>query len=365
MDGGMSVTVVYVDSVFLLNALMDYFLLLAAGRLAGIAPHRLRYVLAAVLGGTYAVAVFLPGGGFLASPMVKLAAGSLVGLVAYGGEPRLLRMLLLFLGVSCGMAGAVLTVGLLAGGGVPMMSGIFYTDVSFRVLLIAATAAYVVLTVVFRASAKHGVQGELLPVKICILGKVQDLTALWDTGNGLRDPVGGESVLVVAGGSIREILPKGLRFLLGSEQLSHPSEMMELLCCAAPELHPRLLPYRAVGVRSGLLLTIRTDWIEVAGQRYPHGLIGLAPTELGTGYSALWGGEGKRGRHEKLADHMAAAPGSTGTASGRWNPLYWRQRSPASTTGQIPGSGAPVQTGSGGGQEGTHRAQSSTCGVHR
>lgn len=358
-------TVVYVDSVFLLNALMDYFLLLATGRLAGISPHRLRYALAAVLGGAYAVSVFLPGVGFLASPAVKLAAGTLVGLVAYGGESRLLRMLLLFLGVSCGMAGAVLTVGLLAGGGVPMMSGVFYTDVSFRVLLIAATAAYVVLTVVFRASARHGIRGELLPVKICIDGKIQNITALWDTGNGLRDPVGGSSVLVVESGSIREILPRGLRFLLESERLERPAETMELLCHAAPELHPRLLPYHAVGVRSGLMLAIGTDWIEVAGRRYLHGLIGLSPTELGTGYTALWGGEGKGGRHEKFAGYMAADPGSAGTASGRGDSLHRRQRDPASTTGEVPRGGAPLSVGSGGGQEGAHRTQPATCGVHR
>ena len=54
-------TVVYIDSVFVLNALMDYLLLLSAGRLAGVPLRRGRYVLGALLGGGYAAAVFLPG----------------------------------------------------------------------------------------------------------------------------------------------------------------------------------------------------------------------------------------------------------------------------------------------------------------
>ena len=54
-------TVVYVDSVFVLNALMDYLLVLCAARLAGIPLRRRRYLLAGLLGGAYAVAVFLPG----------------------------------------------------------------------------------------------------------------------------------------------------------------------------------------------------------------------------------------------------------------------------------------------------------------
>lgn len=52
---------VYVDSVFVLNALMDYLLVLSVGRLAGIPLRRGRYLLAGLLGGAYAVAVFLPG----------------------------------------------------------------------------------------------------------------------------------------------------------------------------------------------------------------------------------------------------------------------------------------------------------------
>ena len=51
-------TVIYVDTLFLLNATVDYLLLLAAARLAGEPLRRLRFALGAVLGGGYAVAIF-------------------------------------------------------------------------------------------------------------------------------------------------------------------------------------------------------------------------------------------------------------------------------------------------------------------
>lgn len=41
-------TVVYVDSVFVLNAAMDYLLLLLTARLAGVPLRRRRYLLAAL-----------------------------------------------------------------------------------------------------------------------------------------------------------------------------------------------------------------------------------------------------------------------------------------------------------------------------
>jgi len=51
------VQVVYIDSLFLLNTMMDYLLLIASARLAGEPLRRLRIAVAALLGGGYAAAV--------------------------------------------------------------------------------------------------------------------------------------------------------------------------------------------------------------------------------------------------------------------------------------------------------------------
>ncbi|MDO4316294.1 MAG: sigma-E processing peptidase SpoIIGA, partial [Oscillospiraceae bacterium] len=280
-------TVIYADSVFVLNAAMDYLLFLVTARLAGVTLRRGRYLLAALAGGAYAVAVFLPGGAFLAATPAKLAAGVLLSLLAFGGEERLLRLILLLFAVACALAGCVLALGLLAGGGIPAVNGIFYTDVDAGVLLAAASAAYLVLTVVFRAAAKHGVGGELLPVRVCIGGHVTELTALWDSGNALRDPAGGRPVLVTAPGALNGSLPRELRRLLTPEGLRFPADLLEPVRQAAPELRPRLLPYHTVGLSAGLLLAVRPDWVEICGARQDGVLAALSPTALGTGCTAL------------------------------------------------------------------------------
>ena len=310
-------TVVYVDSVLVLNSLMDYLPLLCTGRLAGIRLRRGRYALAALLGGAYAVAVFLPGLAFLAAPPVKLASGVLMALAAFGGEEKLLRLTLLFFAVSCGMAGCVLGLGLLSGGGVPVVNGVFYTDVNARVLLVASAAGYAVLTVVFRAAARHGISGQMLPVRLCIGGQTVELTALWDSGNTLRDPADGQPVLVTAPGCLDSVLPPPVRRLCMPEGLEDPAVLLEAVLRMAPDLRPRLVPYHAVGVRGGLLLTVRTDWTEIAGTRYRHLPAALSPTALGNGYTALWGGEVRKGgRYERSVEHMAAAAGPAGPAAG-------------------------------------------------
>lgn len=323
--GEQVVTVIYVDSVFVLNAAMDYLLFLVTARLAGVTLRRGRYLLAALAGGAYAVAVFLPGGGFLAATPAKLAAGILLALLAFGREEKLLRLILLLFAIACALAGCVLALGLLAGSGVPAVNGVFYTDVDAKILLIAATAAYLVMTVVFRAAAKHGVGGELLPVRVCIGGRVTELTALWDSGNALRDPAGGRPVLVTAPGALDGSLPRELCRQLSPERLRSPADLMELVRQAAPELRPCLLPYHTVGTSAGLLLAVRTDWVEIAGTKYGGVSAALSPTSLGTGYMALWGGEVRKGGSHEYTGQVAADAGAVGAAAGSGRPLHRRQ----------------------------------------
>lgn len=356
MKGGRAVTVVYVDSVFVLNAAMDYLLFLVTARLAGVTLRRGRYLLAALAGGGYAVAVFLPGGAFLAAAPAKLAVGVLLALLAFGGEEKLLRMILLLFAIACALAGCVLALGLLTDSTVPAVNGVFYTDIDAKVLLVAASAAYLVLTVVFRAAARHGLGGELLPVRICIGGRVTELTALWDSGNALRDPAGGQAVLVAAPGALNGSLPQELRHLLSPERLGYPADLMEAVRQRAPELRPRLLPYHTVGMPAGMLLTVRTDWVEIGGTKYNGAAAALSPTALGTGYKALWGGEVRKGgRHEHLAGKAAAAVGAAGTAAGIGHSLHWRQRHAAAAADQGAGGGAAGASGGRGRPEGADR----------
>lgn len=334
-------TVVYLDSVFFFNALLDYLLVLAAARLAGIPLRRGRYLLCGLLGGVYAVAVFLPAGGFLAHPLCRAAVGLLLALAAFGGEKRFLRLTALTFLLACALAGGVLALGLLAGEVIPNARGIFYTNANGKTLLLTAAGAYALLTAVFRAAASHGLRGELLEVTVCLLGQTVRLTALRDTGHSLRDPAG-DPVLTVE----RRCLPMLPPEIRGRP----PTEALPLLRQRVPELRPMLLPCRTAA-GSGLLLSVRGDWAEIGGRRYPDLRLALTETELGSGYTALWGGEGRTHGLENLAGGAAAPSGS---APGAGDPLHRRQRHPAPAPGSGAGGGAAGALHGGGRPPGAH-----------
>lgn len=283
-------TVIYVDTLFLLNALVDYLLLLASARLAGEPLRRVRFALGAALGGLYAVAIFLPGLGFLAHPLCRLVSAALMLLVSYGGSQRLLRQGVLFVALTCAFGGGVVAIGLLGGTGLTLGGGVFYSALDLKTVLLSAAVCYGVLTLVFRRLARHSAaNGELVPVRLRLGERMVDLTALVDTGNTLTDPVSGRPVVVAEGERTAPLFPREHR--PGPGDLTDPAAALTRLGTGAWRGRFRLLPYRSVGVDRGLLLAVRLDGLELDGQGRGPVLVALSPTPVsdGGGYQALVG----------------------------------------------------------------------------
>lgn len=294
--------VVYLDRVFLLNLLLDYLLLLAAAQLSGRTLHRLRLLACAAGGGAYAVLTFLPGCGFLRTPLCQLAVGSIIALCAYGGRGR---PALLFLLLSGGLAGFVLALGLWAGSPTGLLGRVYRGEVSWPLLLGAALGFYVLLRLLLGQGARHG-GGGLLKITISVCGRKQTVTALHDTGNTLRDPVSGRPALVLERNAAEELWPPEVAAVLASPL--PPEEKMARLHRQGAAVTFSLLPFRSVGTPAGLLLAARSDYIEINGRRYPRTPVALSehPVSDGGGYHALWGDP--EGEEVKGCADSTAAP---------------------------------------------------------
>ena len=281
-------TVVYIDALFLLNLIVNYLLLLAAAKLAGEPLRRLRRAAGAALGGLYAAAIFFPGMGFLTHPLCKLGAAVLMLLTGFGGSRRLLRVTLVFFGLSCAFGGGIFAIGLLGGRGLTLRNGVLYSVMDLRILLLSAAVCYAVLTRVFRRTARHG-RREVLPAVLILEGRRVAVNALVDTGNTLTDPVTGRPVMVAEGSRLSPLLP-GER-VLDEKALRDPVGTLERLSRGGRGRRFRLLPYQAVGVECGMLLALRLDDARVGAEDYGGILVALSPNPVsdGGGYSALIG----------------------------------------------------------------------------
>lgn len=249
----------YLDLVMGLNFAVDLLLLLGAERLAGF-PLRLgRSAAAAAVGGIYGGVCLLPGFRFLGGTIWRIVFLTLMAVIAFGLNRSAVRRGVLFVLLSMALGGIALGLE----GGVPLIS--------------AAAGVALLCAVGF-----HGKAGkrQFAAVELRMGQQRRHLTALYDTGNTLRDPVTGIQVLVAGADVAQDMLG------LTEAQLSDP--IGTLSTERIPGL--RLIPYRAVGQPAGMLLAVKMDEVKMDGKP-ANMVVAFAPQKLGgNGYEALAGG---------------------------------------------------------------------------
>lgn len=275
--------VIYLDQVLVLNGLLDYLLLVACGRVTASPLRRKRLLLGALLGGGYALLCLMPGLSFLGNLWWSLPMAGGMCRVAFGPGRGLIRRSVVLALLGAAFSGVVLVLTELMSAPAALVARRVYYPVSFGTLVLTAGGALGVMKWGLGRLTHQG--GDIVPVRITLGGRAVELTALRDTGNCLRDPVSGCPVLVADGAVLKRLLPEAS---ITPEALARPGELL----CRIPMAHPRLIPYRTVGVARGLLLAIRPERLEVKGKEEEM-LVAFSPVPVsdGGGYQALLGGE--------------------------------------------------------------------------
>ena len=253
---------VYADAVFLLDFLIDYLLLLGTNRLCGHPPDWKRTAIAAAVGGAYSVLCLLPGFSFFSRAVWRVVILVVLSWIAFGLSRSAIRRCVVFVILSMALGGVALGLGNKAVWTLPLSAVMIFVlcFVGFRDRI--GTVSY-------------------LPVELFYRGKHLHLTALEDTGNGLRDPVTGRPVLVVDAQIAQKLTG------LTQQQLRSPVTSM----AQSPIPGLRLIPYRSVGQQSGLLLALRVPEVHI-GNWKGSSLVAFAPDGLSRegAYQALTGG---------------------------------------------------------------------------
>lgn len=250
----------YLELVMLLNFLVDSLLLLGTNRLTGHPPGWGRCALGALLGGIYGGMCLIPGFRFLGNTFWHLVFLGLVGGIAFGWEKSGWKRSGLFALLRLALGGMVVGLG----------------QVSCPVLLLCTGGIWLLCRIGLSGGGR-----EYVPLEIRYRDNVVHLTALRDTGNSLRDPVTGEQVLVIGADAAGKLTG------LNRDQLRDP------LGTLGKRILPglRLIPYRAVGQPSGMLVAMRVKDVKV-GDRCGAALVAFAPDPIGVrdSFQALTGG---------------------------------------------------------------------------
>ena len=281
--------VVYLDELIALNFLVDYLLLSAAAGLSSVYASRLRRMAAALLGALYACLAFLCPKLYLDSVFGKLAALLFMVLCAYGfgSIGRFLRRCVTFALCAALFAGFSL---FMSGAGLSRMGGVLYADIPGAVILALCVCAYILLEAVLRFSFSAAEdKSAVMDVRVFHHGKEAQFGALRDTGNRLRDPLGGARVLVCELAALESVLPAEIFGVL--RDAPDGAAALESLAERGLGRGFRLVPFRSLGTDCGLLPAFRPDEVYIEGKRRRDVLLAVtaAPFERGAPYRAVIG----------------------------------------------------------------------------
>lgn len=252
---------VYLNLVMILNFLVDFLLILGTNRLSGFPPDWGRSALAAAVGGLYGGLCMIPGFHFMMNFLWRIASLLVMSAVAFGCNSSMLRRGGMFVLLSLALGGIAVGFG----------------KEGYWMPVIAVGILWLLCRSVFSGGAGGK---EYVPVHITHEGNMVSVIALKDSGNSLRDPVTGESVMVIGAQTAMRLIG------LNKEQLSSPMETLT----ASSIRGLRLIPYRSVG-GSGMLLAKRFPNVQI-GDRKGSAIVAFAPEAIGRGegYQALTGG---------------------------------------------------------------------------
>lgn len=254
--------IVYLDAVIFLNFIVDFLLILGTNRMTGYPPGVKSAALAALFGGGYAALCLMPGFHFLGNMLWRSVFLGMISLIAFGWNRSTVHR------------GAVFVLLSMALGGIASGVGI----VDFGAVCICAGLLWLLCRIGFQNQIG---QRKYVPVELCWRERKVKLLALRDTGNTLRDPLTGESVLVCGAD-------------VGEELLKLPRSCFQDPCSAVssgiiPGL--RLVPYHAIGQPGSMMLALRLKQVKI-GDHVSDPLVAFAPQEIAKGeaYRMLTGG---------------------------------------------------------------------------
>ncbi|MFC5467171.1 sigma-E processing peptidase SpoIIGA [Cohnella suwonensis] len=283
-DGGISMTV-YIDLVFLNNLAVDASVLLLTAKMRHLHPSRLRLFSSALLGASYAAAMFLAHLPYFFSLSAKVIVSLAMVFIAfgYGGPLRFVRNVGAFYAVSFGTLGGVIGISFLLQsadspwGGMTVTSGggiVLTWQLQLGLYAVALLLSIWILRSASETRKKSLELDQLIwDIEIRIDDAKWPVKALLDTGNRLYDPLTRTPVLIMESGVWEDQLPEGWHDRLKNES---PDRLLTDATTGSAAVDQwkwahriRLVPFRAVNGSSKLMLAIKPDCVLLSREGHP------------------------------------------------------------------------------------------------
>lgn len=274
-------TVLYADVLFLINFSMDFISVYLSSKLLSEAQNTLRFTLASVIGAACATLMTAQSPPVMAQIPLTLILSAVMSAVAYGKNNSISSCLVRTAALwgSGALIGGLVTAVCSLGENSNMTASLHPPVQSGKYIFILVLS---VLFCVFLIRAiKPKFAESKVKLRIVLLGRSTEITALVDSGNLASDPIGKNPVIFVSHEVVEEIMGKENTDSILQGKYEGVSEDLKKRI--------RLVPISSEGGRK-IVSCIRPDSVEICKGTKHHkveALVGI--TENGQNF---YGGEG-------------------------------------------------------------------------
>lgn len=263
--------IVYLDILFFINLIMNYIVLILTSSFGSIHTKRIKIFLGAFFGAIYGVFAFL----YPHNQIIKILVGLFISYISFGYK-SFIKNTILFFGVSFCIAGSIMAIFYFTSTqNYMVVNGIYYIDISINILVSAFIICYVLLCVLHKGLGKNKLENST-DIIIKIGENEKKITAYKDTGNTLVDNITGRPVIVVSCESLKDIIPKELRFILNED----PIDIMSFSGVIKNDLKLRIINYKSIGNKSSMMIILTPTYILDKNKKKIDAVIGISREKI-------------------------------------------------------------------------------------
>ncbi len=280
--------VVYIDVLFLINFVINYFLLLTTKKICKSTSKSWRVLVGALIGSLYAILMFFPPLAIYYTIFAKLLFSLILIAVSFRITKwrEFLRTTVIFYIVNFMFAGAAFALfyftDIGSHVGAMVSNGVFYFDLPLKTLFISTGVSYAVILIACKIYSAKMTSGKVYDICICYREKSACVSALLDTGNSLSDPVSGKPVIVTEFDSVKALFPSEISSLFLKYRNDDSGLLNVVMSTYFKDTPFRLIPFCSLGNQHGMLLAFKADRVVLVqeNQELNEVLIGVYNKKL-------------------------------------------------------------------------------------
>lgn len=257
---------IYIDIVLIENLIMNYIILFATGIILKIKRNNLRLIIGSLIGAVYTVMTYIITIKLYSNFFVKILLSIIMVYISYNPQSikKMWKQLVVFYLTSFVFGGAAFAlIYIVKPQEILMKNGLFLGTYPLKSVILSAIIAFIIIITTFKIVKNKISKKDIYKnVKIYIEGKCIAVKAMLDTGNMLKEPITGKSVIVVEHTCLYEIFPKeilnNLENILRGD-FSNVSE--EIKNKYITKL--KFIPFSSLGTQNGMLLGVNPKYVEI------------------------------------------------------------------------------------------------------